>query len=47
MSSATLERSEGDPIEKLATSIYPMFALLTQIQLDLFTLLKDGPPYEE
>jgi len=28
MASATLERPEENPIEKIATSVYPSFALL-------------------
>ena len=43
MASATLEGSEENPIEKIATSVYPPFALLAGMQLDLFTPLKDGP----
>jgi len=43
MASATLERPEENPIEKIATSVYPPFALLAGMQLDLFTPLKDGP----
>ena len=43
MASATLERLEENPIEKIATSVYSPFALLAGMQLDLFTPLKDGP----
>ena len=43
MSSATSEGSEENPIEKLVTSVYPPFALLAGMQLDLFALLKDEP----
>jgi ubiquinone/menaquinone biosynthesis C-methylase UbiE len=43
MASATPERPEENPIEKIATSVYPPFALLAGMQLDLFTPLKDGP----
>ena len=43
MVSATFEKPEKDPIEKIATSVYPPFALLAGMQLDLFTPLKDGP----
>ena len=43
MASPTLERPEKNPIEKIATSVYPSFALLAGMQLDLFTPLKDGP----
>ena len=32
-----------NPIERIATSVYPAFALLAGMQLDLFTSLKDGP----
>jgi ubiquinone/menaquinone biosynthesis C-methylase UbiE len=43
MASATLERPEENPIEKIATSVYSAFALLAGMQLDVFTPLKDGP----
>jgi ubiquinone/menaquinone biosynthesis C-methylase UbiE len=43
MASPTLERPEENPIEKIATSVYPAFSLLAGMQLDLFTPLKDGP----
>ncbi len=43
MASATLERPEENSIEKIATSVYPPFALLAGMQLDVFTPLKDGP----
>ena len=43
MASETIERPEDNPIEKIATSVYPPFALLAGMQLDLFTPLKDGP----
>jgi len=43
MASKTLERPEENPIEKFATSVYPPFALLAGMQLDVFTPLKDGP----
>jgi SAM-dependent methyltransferase len=43
MVSAILERPEENPIEKITTSVYPPFALLAGMQLDLFTPLKDGP----
>ena len=43
MVSTTHERSEENPIEKMVTSVYPSFALLAGMQLDLFTPLKDGP----
>ena len=43
MASKTPERPEENPIEKFATSVYPPFALLAGMQLDVFTPLKDGP----
>jgi len=43
MDSATLERPEENPIEKIATAVYSPFAMLAGMQLDLFTSLKDGP----
>ena len=43
MSSEPLERPEENPIEKIAASVYPPFAMLAGMQLDLFTPLKDGP----
>ncbi len=43
MKSATLERPKENPIEKIATSVYPPFAMLAGMQLDLFTPLKEGP----
>ena len=43
MASPTLERPEENPIEKIATSVYPPFAMLAGMQLDLFTPLKNGP----
>jgi SAM-dependent methyltransferase len=43
MASATLERPEENSIEKIVKSVYPPFALLAGMQLDLFTPLKDGP----
>jgi len=43
MNSATLERPEENPIEKIATAVYSPFAMLAGMQLDLFTSLKDGP----
>jgi len=43
MASATHERAAENPIKKIATSVYPPFALLAGMQLDLFTPLKDGP----
>ena len=43
MNSPTLDKTEENPIEKVATSVYPPFALLAGMQLDLFSLLKDEP----
>ena len=43
MTLATVERSAENPIEKIVTSVYPPFALLAGMQLDLFTALKEGP----
>jgi ubiquinone/menaquinone biosynthesis C-methylase UbiE len=43
MTSAAFERPEENPIEKIATSVYPPFAMLAGMQLDLFTPLKEGP----
>jgi ubiquinone/menaquinone biosynthesis C-methylase UbiE len=43
MASATLERPEENPIEKIAASVYPPFAMLAGMQLDLFTPLTDRP----
>jgi ubiquinone/menaquinone biosynthesis C-methylase UbiE len=34
-----------ETIEKLANGVYPAFAMLAGMQLDLFTPLKDGPMY--
>ena len=39
----TIEKPSENPIEKLATSVYPAFALLAGMQLDIFTSLKAGP----
>ena len=47
MASATRERSEENPIEKIATAVYSPFAMLAGMQLDLFTSLKDGPMSSE
>jgi hypothetical protein len=38
----SIETPDDNPVEKLATSVYPSFALLAGMQLDLFTPLKDG-----
>jgi SAM-dependent methyltransferase len=43
MDSATFERPEENPVEKIATAVYSPFAMLAGMQLDLFTSLKDGP----
>ena len=43
MVSSALERPEENPIEKIATAVYPPFALLEGMKLDLFTPLKYGP----
>jgi ubiquinone/menaquinone biosynthesis C-methylase UbiE len=43
MVSSTPERPEENPIEKIASAVYPPFALLAGMQLDLFTPLKYGP----
>jgi hypothetical protein len=43
MVSTIPERLEENPIERIATSVYPAFALLAGMKLDLFTSLKDGP----
>ncbi len=43
MVSSKLEKAEENPIEKMATSVYPPFALLAGMQLDLFSPLKDEP----
>jgi ubiquinone/menaquinone biosynthesis C-methylase UbiE len=41
------ERPEENPIEKIVTSVYPPFAMLAGMQLDLFTQLKDRPMIAE
>ena len=43
MASAILEKPEVNPIEKIAASVYPPFAMLAGMKLNLFTPLKDGP----
>ena len=43
MVTTTPERPEKNPIEKLATSVYPPFAMLAGMQLDLFTQLTNRP----
>jgi hypothetical protein len=40
MTSAT---PRPETIEKLGSAVYPSFAMLAGMQLDLFTLPKDGP----
>ena len=43
MAPESIQTSIDNPIEKLTTSVYPPFALLAGMQLDLFTPLKEGP----
>jgi len=43
MAPATVERFEENPIEKMVASVYPPFAMLAGMQLDLFSPLTDGP----
>ncbi len=43
MVSTKLEMPEENPIDKIAASVYPAFALLAGMKLDLFTSLKEGP----
>ena len=43
MVSSTLSKPEENPIPRLTKAVYPSFALLAGMQLDLFTPLKDGP----
>ena len=43
MASTTVERPEENPIEKIVASVYPPYAMLAGMQLDLFTSLKDRP----
>ena len=40
---ADTTRPQPTIIEHLATAVYPSFAMLTGMQLDVFTPLKDGP----
>ena len=40
---ADTTRPQPTTIEHLATAVYPSFAMLTGMQLDVFTPLKDGP----
>jgi len=39
----SIQTPNDNPIEKLTTSVYPPFALLAGMELDLFTPLNDGP----
>ena len=41
MASETPNKHENNPIEKIVTSVYPPYALLAGMQLDLFSPLKD------
>ena len=43
MASATVERPEENPIEKIVVSVYPPFAMIAGMQLDLFSPITDGP----
>jgi ubiquinone/menaquinone biosynthesis C-methylase UbiE len=43
MGSSTIARHEENLIPRLTGAVYPAFALLAGMQLDLFTPLKDGP----
>ncbi|MHC4664648.1 MAG: methyltransferase [Planctomycetota bacterium] len=43
MSSSRKSEIEENPIPRLTAAVYPSFALLAGMQLDLFTPLKDGP----
>ncbi len=43
MASPTPSSTEEHPIRKIAGAVYPAFAMLAGMQLDLFTRLKDGP----
>ena len=43
MVSPAADSPAENPIEKIATSVYPAFALLAGMQLDIFTSLKAGP----
>jgi len=47
MAPESIQTSNDNPIERLTTSVYPPFALLAGMQLDLFTPLKDGPMSSE
>jgi len=39
----TSSSSEGNPIMSIGSAVYPAFAMLAGMHLDLFTPLKDGP----
>ena len=39
----TSQPPRSETIEKLDAAVYPSFAMLAGMQLDLFTPLKDGP----
>lgn len=41
--SPTSSSAEENPILKIGNVVYPAFAMLAGMQLDLFTPLKDGP----
>jgi ubiquinone/menaquinone biosynthesis C-methylase UbiE len=41
--SSTFSKPEENPIPRLTNAVYPSFALLAGMQLDLFTPLKHGP----
>ena len=43
MASTESEKQGENPIEEIANSVYPAFALLAGMKLDLFTALKDSP----
>ena len=36
-------RPQPDILDRLSRAVYPSFAALAALQLDLFTALKDGP----
>ncbi|RLC20457.1 MAG: hypothetical protein DRH93_13610 [Deltaproteobacteria bacterium] len=43
MASTESEKQGENPIEEIANSVYPAFALLAGMKLDLFTALEDSP----
>ena len=43
MATQTAPTTRPTTIEKLGTGVFPSFAMLAGMQLDLFTVLKDGP----